>query len=91
MLSSTPFSRRDCKQVDKLAKDNAGISVKELLDERVLIEAKRQLAFSQYSITDITEQLGFNEATNMTKFFKRHTDMSPKDFRQLCRMGLRQS
>ncbi|WP_318455427.1 helix-turn-helix transcriptional regulator [Photobacterium leiognathi] len=82
---------KSVKQVDKLAKDNAGISVKELLDERVLIEAKRQLAFSQYSITDIAEQLGFNEATNMTKFFKRHTDVSPKDFRQLCRMGLRQS
>ncbi len=82
---------KSVKQLDKLAKDNAGISVKELLDERVLIEAKRQLAFSQYSIADIAEQLGFNEATNMTKFFKRHTDVSPKDFRQLCRMGLRQS
>ncbi|WP_369686089.1 helix-turn-helix domain-containing protein [Photobacterium leiognathi] len=42
-------------------------------------------------MADIAEQLGFNEATNMTKFFKRHTDVSPKDFRQLCRMGLRQS
>ena len=82
---------KSVKQLDKLAKDNAGISAKELLDERVLIEAKRQLAFSQYSIADIAEQLGFNEATNMTKFFKRHTDVSPKDFRQLCRMGLRQN
>lgn len=81
---------KSVKQLDKLAKDNTGISAKELLDERVLIEAKRQLAFSQYSIADIAEQLGFNEATNMTKFFKRHTDVSPKDFRQLCRMGLRQ-
>lgn len=81
---------KSVKQLDKLAKDNAGISVKELLDERVLIEAKRQLAFSQYAIADIAEQLGFNEATNMTKFFKRHTGVSPKDFRQLCRMGLRQ-
>lgn len=81
---------KSVKQLDKLSKDNAGISVKELLDERVLIEAKRQLAFSQYTIADIASQLGFNEATNMTKFFKRHTDVSPKDFRQLCRMGLKQ-
>ncbi len=80
---------KSVKQLDKLAKDNAGISVKELLDERVLIEAKRQLAFSQYAIADIAADLGFNEATNMTKFFKRHTGVSPKDFRQLCRMGLR--
>ncbi|MBA5761096.1 helix-turn-helix transcriptional regulator [Vibrio sp. 404] len=80
---------KSVKQLDKLSKDNAGISVKELLDERVLIEAKRQLAFSQYTISDIATELGFNEATNMTKFFKRHTGINPKDFRQLCRMGLR--
>mgnify|MGYP001260966048 CR=1 FL=1 len=81
---------KSIKQVDKLAKDNSGDSVKELIDERVLLEAKRLLAFSQHSITDISSQLGFNEATNMTKFFKRHTEISPKDFRQLCRMGLHQ-
>ncbi|GAL03845.1 transcriptional regulator AraC family [Photobacterium aphoticum] len=80
---------KSVRQLDKLARDNAGISVKELLDERVLIEAKRQLAFSQYAIADIAAELGFNEATNMTKFFKRHTGVSPKDFRQLCRIGLR--
>lgn len=81
---------KSVKQLDKLAKSHAGESVKELVDGRVLLEAKRLLAFSQYSIADIAAQLGFNEATNMTKFFKRHTDVSPKDFRQLCRMGLRQ-
>ncbi|MBE1273594.1 AraC family transcriptional regulator [Enterovibrio baiacu] len=81
---------KSIKQLDKLAKSHAGESVKELVDGRVLLEAKRLLAFSQYSIADIAAQLGFNEATNMTKFFKRHTEVSPKDFRQLCRMGLRQ-
>ena len=81
---------KSTKQLDKIAKLHAGESVKELVDGRVLLEAKRLLAFSQYSIADIAAQLGFNEATNMTKFFKRHTDVSPKDFRQLCRMGLKQ-
>lgn len=81
---------KSIKQLDKLAKDHACLSVKELVDERVLVEAKRLLAFSQYSISDVANRLGFNEATNMTKFFKRHTDVSPKDFRQLCKMGLHQ-
>lgn len=81
---------KSVKQLDKLAKDNSGESVKELVDERVLLETKRLLAFSQHSISEIATQLRFNEATNMTKFFKRHTDVSPKDFRQLCRMGLHQ-
>lgn len=81
---------KSVKQLDKLAKDNSGDSVKELVDERVLLEVKRLLAYSHYSIADIATQLGFNEATNMTKFFKRHTDISPKEFRQLCKMGLHQ-
>ncbi|MGF1767001.1 AraC family transcriptional regulator [Enterovibrio makurazakiensis] len=79
---------KSVKQLDKLARSNTGDSVKDLVDDRVLVEVKRLLAFSQYSIADIAAKLGFNEATNMTKFFKRHTEISPKDFRQLCRMGL---
>ena len=81
---------KSIKQLNKLARDHACLSVKELVNERVLVEAKRMLAFSQDSISDVATRLGFNEATNMAKFFKRHTDVSPKDFRQLCRMGLRQ-
>ncbi len=81
---------KSVKQLNRLSKENTGCSVKELVDERVLTEAKRLLAFSQFSIVDVANQLGFNEATNLTKFFKRHTDINPKDFRQLCKMGLNQ-
>ncbi|WP_413112900.1 AraC family transcriptional regulator [Thaumasiovibrio sp. DFM-14] len=79
---------KSAKQLDKIAKDYSGKSVKELLDDRVLLEAKRLLAFSQHSIAEISLQLGFKEATNMTKFFKRHTDLTPKDFRELCRSNV---
>ncbi|WP_375753614.1 helix-turn-helix transcriptional regulator [Vibrio sp. HN007] len=79
---------KSVKQINRLAKDNASCSTKELLDERVLTEAKRLLAYSQLSIVEVAHELGFNEATNMTKFFKRHTAISPKEFRQLCKVGL---
>ncbi len=79
---------KSIKQLDKIAKDYSGRSVKELIDDRVLLEAKRLLAFSQYSILDISLLLGFKEATNMTKFFRRHTSLTPKDFRDLCRTNV---
>ncbi|MGF1722987.1 AraC family transcriptional regulator [Vibrio kyushuensis] len=75
---------KSVKQLDKLATESAHCTVKELVDTRVIVEAKRLLAFSQFSISEIATQLGFNEPTNMTKFFKRHTEMSPKDYRMLC-------
>ena len=78
---------KSCKQINKVSRENTGHTVKELLDHRLLIELKRLLAFSHYSITDIALNLGFNEATNMTKFFRRHTQLSPKQFRMVCRQN----
>lgn len=77
------------KQLNKLAVEHSGDSVKKLIEQRTLLEAKRLLAYSHLSIAEIANQLGFHEATNMTKFFKRHTNINPRDFRQLCHYGLK--
>ncbi|USE34512.1 helix-turn-helix domain-containing protein [Endozoicomonas sp. SCSIO W0465] len=34
-----------------------------------------------------TDENGFNKATNMTRFFRRHTQLSPRQFRLLCRQN----
>ncbi|WP_413112306.1 helix-turn-helix domain-containing protein [Thaumasiovibrio sp. DFM-14] len=76
------------KSLNLIAKKHTGKTAKQLIDDRVILELKRKLAFSQHSIQDISLQLGFKEATNMTKFFRRHTDVTPKEFRQLCHCSL---
>ncbi|WP_353620189.1 helix-turn-helix domain-containing protein [Thalassotalea sp. G20_0] len=48
---------------------------------------KRLLTFSHYSITDISLKMGFHEATNMIRFFRRHTRLLPKEFRQVRRQN----
>ncbi|MCW8331399.1 AraC family transcriptional regulator [Photobacterium sp. SDRW27] len=75
---------KSVKQLNRVAKENTGKSVKELIDDRLILECKRLLAFSHHSICDISAILGFDEATNMTKFFKRHTNITPKQFRELA-------
>ncbi len=60
-----------------------GRSPKELIDDRVALEAKRLLGCSDDSVATVGKRLGFSEATNFTKFFTRTTGMSPHDFRQL--------
>ncbi|WP_067516440.1 helix-turn-helix domain-containing protein [Endozoicomonas ascidiicola] len=78
---------KSVKHLNTIAKENTGHTVKELLDNRLLVELKRQLAFSHDSIADISQKSGFDEATNMAKFFRRHTQLTPRQFRMVCRMS----
>jgi AraC-like DNA-binding protein len=62
-----------------------GVSVKTLIDQRVLLEAKRLLALSPDKISHIAARLGFDETTNFVKFFRRLTQTTPASYRQRYR------
>ncbi|MEV5493685.1 AraC family transcriptional regulator [Streptomyces bobili] len=62
-----------------------GVTAKEFIDRRVLLEAKRLLAHSDQSAARIADRLGFSSATNFSKFFHRHTGKSPLAFRRTIR------
>lgn len=55
---------------------------RELIQERILLEAKRYLAFSELSIAEIGYELGFDDANYFTRFFRIHEKMSPARFRK---------
>jgi AraC-like DNA-binding protein len=59
-----------------------GLSVKEVVDRRIALEAKRLLVHTQASAVAVSLQLGFSEPTNFLKFFKRCVGMTPEQFRQ---------
>ena len=59
-----------------------GRSALELLHERLLLEAKRQLTYTNMGIGQVAESLGFSEPAYFTRFFKRLTGDAPRDFRQ---------
>lgn len=58
-----------------------GVTAKEFLDRRVLLEAKRLLAHGDESAARIAAELGFSSTTNVSKFFLRHVGRSPLGFR----------
>ncbi|MEV4316083.1 AraC family transcriptional regulator [Actinocrispum sp. NPDC049592] len=65
--------------------DATGHPVKQLIDERVILQAKRLLAHTDAPIARIARQLGFTEPTNFGKFFARHTATTPGAFRDSMR------
>lgn len=59
-----------------------GKTVKQVIDGRVMLEAKRLLAHTNESIKEIGYSLGFEEPTNFIKYFKKHNLSTPVEFRE---------
>lgn len=60
----------------------AGTTAKAIINARVTLEAKRQLAHTELPASTIGRQLGFSEAANFGKFFTFETNMTPGEFRR---------
>tara|TARA_B110000902_G_scaffold49018_1_gene55865 strand:- start:569 stop:1369 length:801 start_codon:yes stop_codon:yes gene_type:complete len=54
----------------------------EVISNRLLIECKRQLIYSNNSITEIAYELGFEDNSYFTKFFKKLANTTPKKYRE---------
>ncbi|GAA2697348.1 helix-turn-helix domain-containing protein [Actinoplanes palleronii] len=59
----------------------AGVSGKELIDRRIVLEAQRLLAHSDHTAAQIAARLGFASATNFSKYFHTRTGVTPIAFR----------
>ena len=57
-------------------------SPKKLIDERIMLEAKRLLAHTNESVKEIGFGLGFDEPTNFIKYFRKHSNSTPVEFRE---------
>ena len=69
------------KQLSAITKKVFDVSPGQLINQKRAIEAKRLLSNTNQSIKEVGFQLGFNQSTYFTKFFKQHTGMTPKEFR----------
>ncbi|GAA2767029.1 AraC family transcriptional regulator [Streptomyces paradoxus] len=64
---------------------SVGLGAKEVIDRRVVLEAKRLLAHSDQPAARIAGRLGFSSATHFSKFFHKRTGQSPIAFRETVR------
>ncbi len=59
-----------------------GMTAKAFIAARINLEAKRLLVHTDVAVATIAEKLGFEEATNFSKFFKREVGCAPAEFRR---------
>ena len=67
-----------------------GRTAKQVVDDRVALQARRLLACTDLSVAEIGRRLGFGEPTNFGRFFHREAGVSPGAFR-VAHRGLPQA
>jgi AraC family transcriptional activator of pobA len=60
----------------------AGLSPLAILHERLLAEARRYLAYTALPVAQISDELGFSEASYFTRFFVKETGETPTAWRR---------
>lgn len=68
--------------LNALCQDVLGVSAGELIRNRIILEAKRLLINLDLPISEIAYRLNFNDNSYFTKFFKKHVDITPEEFRK---------
>lgn len=76
MLSVTPT------HLSRVMRQTTGQSAQVAIEARLMREARRHLAFSNLSISEVGYQLGFADPAYFSRAFKRTTGKSPREFRQ---------
>ena len=69
------------RRLGELLAAQTGKSTKQLIDGRVLLEHKRLLAHTRISVKELADRTGFDEPTNLVKFFRQRTGQTPLEFR----------
>lgn len=70
------------KQLHKATTTLLDKTPKQIIDERILLEAKTLLVHSNKSIKEIAYELGYDEPTNFIKYFRKHLNSTPSEFRE---------
>lgn len=73
-LSETSLNRLCRRLADGTAFD--------LIQQRLALEARRRLVYAGSSVSGIAAELGFKDPAYFSRFFRRHSGISPAEFRR---------
>jgi len=76
MLNLTPY------QLNSMTKTTLGKTGSEIINEHIVLEAKRYLLATSNQVNQIAYHLGYEDVSYFIRFFKKHTGHSPETFRQ---------
>ncbi len=73
------------KRLGRIVKNHFQKTLTEIIAERIIMEAKRQLNFTSGTLREIGYDLGFSDEYHFSRYFKNKMKISPQSFRNLLR------
>jgi len=68
--------------LSKMYKKQTGISLKDYISEYRIEQAKILLRKSELLVSDVAEEVGFDNFTYFSTLFKKYTGMTPNQYRK---------
>lgn len=69
------------KTLGRIVKHHFQRTLTEIIAERIIMEAKRELNFTSKTLKEIAYELGFNDEYHFSRYFKNKIKVSPQSFR----------
>lgn len=75
------------KTLAKITKTHFNKTITDLIAERIIIEAKRELYLTNKTVKEIAWELGYQDEYYFSRFFKTNADISPQIYRETVGFG----
>jgi AraC family transcriptional activator of pobA len=75
------------KALAKITKNHFNKTLTNLIAERIIIEAKRELYLTNKPVKEIAYELGYDDEHYFSRFFKTNADISPQVYRDTVGFG----
>lgn len=77
------------KRLNQILKEKLGKTAVQLIHDRIILEAKRQILHSDSTLKEIAYNLQFKDPSYFSRFFKLHTKQTPNEFQEKVRKNIR--
>lgn len=77
--------------LSRACRSSSGLSALDLVHERLLLEARRLLAYTPAAVAEVAHELGFEDPAYFSRFFTRRAGVSPSAYREAVAQGVAQT
>lgn len=75
------------KRLSQITRHHLGRTVVQLVHDRLILKAQRELCVTDKDVQEVGLALGFDDPSYFTRFFRRETGQTPNDFRSTAQIA----